>query len=205
MKFGTVTHCTKGILEYVHTNVWGPIKTTSIGDNHYFVSFINDYSRRCWVYTMKHKGEVLELFVEWKKNLEKSTGRKIKILRSNNGGESDPFLKLCRDEGIDMHFTVRETPQQNGVAERMNRTLLEKVRCMLSNTGISKSFWAEALAYAFHLINRLPSSAIGIKLLWRFGQKKLLRIMIHYGYLGVQPTIIPREISWTQGREKVCL
>jgi len=81
---------------------------------------------------MKHKGEVLELFVEWKKNLEKSTGRKIKVLRSDTGGEykSDPFLKLRRDEGIDRHFTVRKTSQQNGVAERMNRTLLEKVRCM---------------------------------------------------------------------------
>jgi len=66
---------------------------------------------------MKHKGEVLKLFVEWKKNLKRSTGRKIKVLRSDNGGEykSDPFLKLCRDEGIDRHFTVRETPQHNGV------------------------------------------------------------------------------------------
>jgi len=97
---------------------------------------------------MKHKEKVLELFVEWKKNLEKSTGRKIKVLQSDNGGEykSDPFLKLCRDEGIDRHFTVRNTPQQNGVVERMNRTLLEKVCYMLSNAGLSKNFWAEALA-----------------------------------------------------------
>ena len=62
---------------------------------------------------MKHKGEVLNLFVEWKKNLEKSTGRKIKVLRSDNGGEykSDLFLKLYHDEGIDRHFTVRKTSQ----------------------------------------------------------------------------------------------
>jgi len=68
----------------------------SIRCNHYFVTFIDDYSRRCWVYTMKHKGKVLELFVECKKNMEKSTGRKIKVLRSDNGGEykGDPFLKL---------------------------------------------------------------------------------------------------------------
>ena len=107
----------------------GPTKTASIGGKHYFVTFIDDYSRRCWVYTMKHKREVLELFVEWKRNLERSTRRKIKVLRSENGREykSDPFLKLCRDVGIDMHFTVRETPQQNGVAKRMNMTLLEKV------------------------------------------------------------------------------
>ena len=87
MKFSIVTHCTEGILDYVHTDVWGPIKTASIGGNYYFMTFIDDYSKRCWVYTMKHKEEVLELFVEWKKNLEKSTGRKIKVLRSDNGGE----------------------------------------------------------------------------------------------------------------------
>ena len=77
------------------------------------MTFIDDYSRQCWVYTMKHKGEVLNLFVECKKNLEKSTGRKIKVLRLDNEAEykSDPFLNLCRDEGIDRHFIVRETPQ----------------------------------------------------------------------------------------------
>ena len=93
---------------------------------------------------MKHKGEILELFVEWKRNL----------VGSDNGGEykSDPFLKLCRDEGIERHFTVRKTPQQNGVVERMNMTLLEKARCMLSNAGLSKNFWAEALAYACYLV-----------------------------------------------------
>ena len=129
---------------------------------------------------MKHKRKVLELFVEWKRNLERSTGRKIKVLRSDNGGEykSDPFLKICLDEGTERHFTVRETPQQNRVAERMNRTLLEKVRCILSNAGLSKNFWAEALAYACYLVNRFPSSAIGGKLLSRFGREKQLLIMI---------------------------
>jgi len=73
---------------------------------------------------MKHKGKILELFVEWKRNMEKNMRRKIKVLRSDKGEEytSDPFLQVCRDEGIKMHFTVRKTPQQNGVAERMNRT-----------------------------------------------------------------------------------
>ena len=58
------------------------------------------------------------------------------------------------------HFTVRDTPQQNRVAERMNRTILEKVRCILSNTGLGKEFWAEAVVYAYHLINRLSSTSI---------------------------------------------
>ena len=91
---------------------------------------------------MKHKGVVLRLFVEWKKNMEKKTERKIKVLRSDNGREytSDPFLLLYCNEGIERHFTVRKTLQQNGIAERMNITLLEKLRCMLSNASILKSF-----------------------------------------------------------------
>jgi len=76
--------------------------------------------------------------------MEKNTGRKIMVLYSDNEEEytSDLFLKLCRDENIERHFIVRETLQHNEMAERMSRTLLEKVWCMLFNTGISKSFWA---------------------------------------------------------------
>ena len=84
---------------------------------------------------MRHKDEVLDVFMKWKKLIETQTSRKIKRLRSDNGGEykSDPFLKVCQDEGIVRHFTVKGTPQQNGVAEKMNRTLLEKVRYVVSS------------------------------------------------------------------------
>ena len=162
VKFGTAIHNTKDILDYVHSDVWGPTRTASMGGKHYFVTFVDDFSRRVWVYTMKTKDDVLEIFINWKKMVETQIGRKIKYLRTDNGGEyrSDPFLRICRDAGIIRHFTVRNTPQQNGVAERMNRTLLEKVRCMLSNAGLGKEFWAEAVTYACHLINRLPSTAI---------------------------------------------
>ncbi|KAH9656595.1 hypothetical protein KPL70_022738 [Citrus sinensis] len=165
VKFGTTNHDTREILEYVHSDVWGPTKTASIGGSHYFVTFIDDFSRRVWVYTMRAKDEVLEIFMKWKKLVETQTSRKIKVLRSDNGGEytSDPFLQVCQNEGIKRHFTVRHTPQQNGVAERMNRTLLEKVRCMLSNASLDKKFWAEVVSYASHLVNRLPSAAIGGK------------------------------------------
>ncbi|GMP53679.1 hypothetical protein CsSME_00019075 [Camellia sinensis var. sinensis] len=162
IKFGTAIHRTKGILDYVHTDVWGPSKTASLGGKHYFVSFIDDFSRRVWIYTMKHKDEVLDIFLTWKKMIETQTGRRIKKFRSDNGGEytSDPFFEVCQNAGIVRHFTVPGTPQQNGVAERMNRTLVEKVRCMLSQSGLSKAFWGEALNYARHLVNRLPTAAL---------------------------------------------
>ncbi|KAH9782721.1 Integrase catalytic domain-containing protein [Citrus sinensis] len=111
------------------SDVWGPTKTASIGGSHYFVTFVDDFSKCVWVYTMRAKDEVLEIFLKWKKLVETQTGKKIKVLRSDNEGEytSYSFLQVCQNKGIKRHFTVRHTPQQNGVAERINRTLLEKV------------------------------------------------------------------------------
>ena len=165
VKFGTAIHNTEGILDYIHTNVWGPTKTASLGGKHYFVTFVDDFSSRVWVYIVKSKNEVFETFLIWKKMVENQTGRKIKVLRSDNGREyrNDQFSYFYKKEGISRRFTVRDTPQQNGVAERMNRTLLDKVRCMLCNAGLGKQFWAEAVMYVSHLINRLPSAALNRK------------------------------------------
>jgi len=142
VKFGTAINRTREILNYVRTDVWGPSKDASLGGKHYFVSFVDDYFRLNWVYTMSHKSEVLDIFVKWRRRIELHTGRKIKILRSDNGGEykCDMFLQLCHDEGIEKYFTVRDTLQQNGLAERFNRTLLEKIRYLLFNSGLNKTF-----------------------------------------------------------------
>lgn len=82
--------------------------------------------------------------------VEKQTGKQIKHLQTDNGLEfySDEFNELCKSEGIVRHLIVRHTPQQNGIAERMNRMIMEKVRCMLPNVNLPKSFWAEAISTA---------------------------------------------------------
>jgi len=117
------------------------------------------------VYMIKHKDEVLDIFLKWKKMVETQIGRRVKTLRSDNGGEytTDPFFEVCQDEGINRYFTVRKTPQSNGVAECMNRILVEKVRCMLSHSGLSKVLWGKALSYARHIVKRLPSAALNGK------------------------------------------
>ncbi|KAH9688249.1 Integrase catalytic domain-containing protein [Citrus sinensis] len=180
VKFGTANHDTREILKYIHSDVWGPTKNASIGGSYYFITFVDDFSRRVWMYTMRAKDEVLEIFMKWKKLVETQSGRKIKVLRSDNGGKytSDPFLQICQNEGIKRHFTVRYTAQQNGMAERVNRTLLEKVRCMLSNVGVNKKFWDEAMSYASHLVKRLPFATIGGGVkgfkLWNLEDKKFV-------------------------------
>ena len=81
-----------------------------------------------WIYVLKHKGEVLQRFKEWKVLVEKASGRKIKTLRSDNGGEytSAEFAAYLTEEGVRHELTIPHTPQQNGVAERLNRTLVER-------------------------------------------------------------------------------
>ncbi|GJZ31517.1 retrovirus-related pol polyprotein from transposon TNT 1-94, partial [Tanacetum coccineum] len=110
----------------------------SLGGAKYFVSFIDDYSRRCWVYPIKKKSDVFEVFKVYKARVELDSGKKIKCLRTDNGGEytGDEFDLFCKQEGIKRQFTTSYTPQQNGVAERMNRTLFERARAMLETASL---------------------------------------------------------------------
>jgi hypothetical protein len=146
-------------LELVHTDVWGPAAVSSIGGKSYFVTFIDDHSRKVWVYFLKQKSEVYEVFKKWKAMVENETGLKIKKLRSDNSGEYEDtgFKRFCFENGIRLERTVPGTPQQNGVAERMNRTLTERARSMRIQSGLPKQFWAEAINTAAYLINRGPS------------------------------------------------
>ncbi|GKA29413.1 retrovirus-related pol polyprotein from transposon TNT 1-94 [Tanacetum coccineum] len=123
------------------------------------------------------------------------TCREIKHLRTDNGGEykNDIFTKFYKDEGNVKHFTVRHTPQQNRVVERMNRTLLEKVQSMLSNARLGKEFWAEAVTYVCHLVNHFQSTVINGKHHLRNGMENLLQIMIPYMYLVSLHIIIDKK------------
>ena len=92
------------------------------------------------------------------------------------------FDQFCKNEGIMRHHTIRHTPQQNGVAERMNMTLFERAQCMLSNAGLSKCFWVKAINTSCYLVNRSPSTAMILRLLKRYGLVPLLITLI-YEYL----------------------
>ncbi|KAJ4715506.1 Retrovirus-related Pol polyprotein from transposon TNT 1-94 [Melia azedarach] len=164
-KFPKAIHRTKGTLDYIHSDCWGPSRVESLGGHRYFVSMIDDFSRMTWVFIMKHKSEAFKNFRQWKALVENQTGKKIKRLRTDNGLEFcwSEFDEFCKNEGIARHHTVRDTPQQNGVVERMNQTLLERARCMLSNAELTRRFWAGAVSTACYLINRGPHTGINLK------------------------------------------
>ncbi|KAJ9684867.1 hypothetical protein PVL29_017044 [Vitis rotundifolia] len=139
-------------LELVHIDLWGPSPVASLGGSRYYITFINDSSRKVWVYFLKNKST--------------ETGLKVKCLRSDNEGEyiGGVFNEYCVAQGIRMENTIPGTPQQNGVAERMNRTLNERARSMRLHARLPKTFWADAVSTAAYLINRGPSVPMEFKL-----------------------------------------
>uniref|UniRef100_H3H8T6 Integrase catalytic domain-containing protein n=1 Tax=Phytophthora ramorum TaxID=164328 RepID=H3H8T6_PHYRM len=152
----------KHVLEVVHSDVCGPMQTPTFGGKRYFVTFIDDKSHFCMVYLLRNKSEVAAKFAEFVAFAETQTGKRVKTLRSDNGGEytSGAMAKFCADHGIVQKFTPPYTPQLNGVAERMNRTLVECARCMLEHAGLPKTYWGEAVMTATFLRNRCPTRAI---------------------------------------------
>ena len=138
------------------------MQTQPLGGAKYFVTFIDDYSRCCAVYFIKHKSEVFQKFKEFEAAAVNSTGNRIATLRSDNGGEyvSSEFEQYLLHRGIKHELSVPYSPEQNGTAERQNRTLVEAARTMLQHAGLTNTYWAEAVASAAYVRNRVVTSAL---------------------------------------------
>lgn len=173
----------KAVLDLVHSDVSGPIDVPSLGGSRYFITFIDDHSNWTVAYAIREKSDSLAVFKKFHKYAEAHTGQKIKLLnvqqytssgsqsrkgaklkaiRTDNGGEyiSREFQAYLSEHGIHHQLTVAYTPQQNGTAERMNRTLMDLIRCMLHQKNIPKKFWAEALSTAVYIRNRMTSRSL---------------------------------------------
>src|SRR4051812_38769855 len=126
-----------------------------------------------WMTTLAKSGSIscgrnLKSLKSSKNGRPKSKTRLVARLSTcavKNGGEyrDNRFMEFCKQQGITRHFTVKKTPQQNGAAERMNRTLMEKERCMRLHAGLPETFWAESVNYAAYLVNRSPSTLLDAK------------------------------------------
>jgi len=146
-------------LELVHTDVCGPANKSSVGGNKYFLTFIDDFSRKTWIYLLKSKDEVFHCFKIFKAFVERESGRQIKMVRSDGGGEykSNEFKRHCEELGLQNSITCPNTPQHNGVVERKNRTIMDTMTSMLKAKGMPNYFWVEAVTCAVYLINRSPT------------------------------------------------
>lgn len=161
LPFGSNVTRTSEILELVHSDISGPMEVNSHGGNRFYVSFIDDITRRMTVYFLKTKSEdeLLSAFKNFHALAERQSGKKLKTIRTDNGKEytNRGFQQYLSSNGIRHEMTNDYTPKQNGMAERANRTIVEKARCMLYEAGLPKSFWAEAVSTAIYSINRSPT------------------------------------------------
>lgn len=149
-------------LELVHSDVCGPISPVSWDGMQYFITFTDDFTHLTVVYLMKSKDEALECLKTYEAMATAHFQTRMSRLRCDNGGEySGKQMKMfCRQRGIQLEMTVPYTPEQNGLSERMNRTIVEKVRAMLAGSKVTKRLWGEAVYAAAYLINRSPTVAV---------------------------------------------
>ena len=149
------------VLELIHSDLHH-IGITSHGGHNYWITFIDDCSRLKAAVPLKRKSDAFDAFKQFKAYAENQTGKKIKKFRYDKGGEymSNEFIEFLDSCGIEKQYTVRNRPQQNGVAERANRTLAERITAMLDESGLSKRYWAECLAALVHVLNCCPTAAV---------------------------------------------
>ncbi|PIL29342.1 hypothetical protein GSI_09393 [Ganoderma sinense ZZ0214-1] len=149
--------------EEVHSDIWGPSRVISLGGRKYYISFTDDATRFTTLYLLRQKSEAFESFrgfVAWLKNQHDTN---VKALNTDRGGEylSDEFISFLEENGIQSKLSVHDTHGESGVSERLNRTIMEKVRAMLIASGLPRFLWGEAVMHAVYLKNRTSMKALG--------------------------------------------
>ena len=134
------------------------MQTPTLKGEKYFIAFTNEMSRYVSISLLQSKDGALAAFQAYKARAEKSAGREMKSLRSDGGGEymGNRFQQYLREEGIQYIVSAPYRPSQNGLAERMNRTIIDNGRCILQDSQLSPTFWGEAVLTVAHVHNRLP-------------------------------------------------
>ncbi|PKU81762.1 Retrovirus-related Pol polyprotein from transposon TNT 1-94 [Dendrobium catenatum] len=162
LPFSLSVSTTTSPFELVHSDVWGPCPTISSQGFRYFVSFIDDFTKFCWVFPLIQKSEVTSKFILFSKMVNCQFSTTLKTIRTDGGGEylNRSFQSFCQSLGINHQYTCPYTPAQNGVAERKNRHILETLRSLLIHCNAPSKLWVEALHTAIYIINRLPTSTL---------------------------------------------
>ena len=182
-------------MEIIHYDVCGPMSSSSLSGYVYYVSFIDDFSRKTWIYFMKNKDEVFSKFKEFKALIENHTEKNIKTFQSDNGGEftSNEFKELCKHLGIKRDFSTPYNPQQNGIVERKNITIMEAARAMLHDQDLPMHLWVEAAKTTVYVQNCTPHRVLENKIPEELFSNKKLEVK-HLRIFGYPVYIhIPKE------------
>jgi hypothetical protein len=151
--------------DLIHSDVWGPAPVPTASGIRWFVIFIDDCTRMTWLYLLKHKDEVLSVFQLFHTMVQTQFSAKVKILRTDNGAEfvNHQFQAYFKSHRLIHETSCPQTPQQNGVAERKNRHILETARALLIGGHMPSRHWGDVVATAVHLLNRMSSKVLNFK------------------------------------------
>lgn len=189
------TYRAEKILDLIHGDLCGPISPQTPSRRRYVFVLIDDHSRYMWSILLNEKGEAFEKFKHFKAVVEKETGTTIKMLRTDRGGEfiSSEFKVFCETTGIVRHFTAPYSPQQNGVVERRNRTLMGMTRSILKGTECPNYLWGEAVRHSTYLINRVATRVLELKTPYEVlkGKKPNVSHIRIFGCVGYAKVDIP--------------
>ncbi|GJV89252.1 ribonuclease H-like domain, reverse transcriptase, RNA-dependent DNA polymerase [Tanacetum coccineum] len=149
-------------LDLIYGDLCGPITPPTPSGKRYIFLLVDDYSRYMWVYFLSTKDQAFDTFKEFKKTIENELRTTLKMFRTDRGGEfnSSEFTQYCKENGIARQLTAPYSPQQNGVVERRNRTIMSTTRCMMKATEMPQDFWAEAVRHAIYILNSVPTKAL---------------------------------------------
>ncbi|CEG35176.1 retrovirus-related pol polyprotein from transposon tnt 1-94 [Plasmopara halstedii] len=150
------------MLEFTRSDMCVLMLSTTFRGKRYFVTFTDECSHFTTIFLLRNKSEVADKSAEFLAFAEAQTSKVVKAFCCDNGGEYilGDMTKFCKRRGIEHKFTPPYTPQLNGVAERMNRTLVECARCMIEYAGLAMPYWVEAVMPAASLRNRCPTRAL---------------------------------------------
>ncbi|GJT33107.1 putative ribonuclease H-like domain-containing protein [Tanacetum coccineum] len=144
-------------LQLLHIDLFGPTSVRSLNHKTYCLVITDDFSRFSWVFFLRTKDETSAILKDFIRQIENQLNQKVKTIRSDNGTEfkNKEVIEFCGIKGIKREYSNARTPQQNGVAERKNRTLIEAARTMLADSFLPNTFWAEAVSTACYVLNRV--------------------------------------------------
>lgn len=155
-------YCAQEPLGLVHGDLYGPITSATPGGRRHFLLLVDDATRYVWVVLLTAKSGAPDAIKRIQAAAELQSGRRLRVFRTDNGGEftSLEFAAYCVDQGMQRHFSAPYAPQQNGVIERRNQSVVSMARALLKQRSMPAEFWGEAVTTAVFLLNRSPTKSL---------------------------------------------
>jgi len=165
LPFTHSTHLSKHVCELLHCDLWGPYRVPTHNKKRFFVTIVDDFSRYTWIFLITSKAETVVVLKHFLKNVQNLFSTSVKTLRTDNGGEffNTAVQSLLSDMGITHQSSCVYTHQQNGIAERKHRTILNMARALRFQASVPLKYWGECVSTAVYILNRLPSKVLAHK------------------------------------------